>query len=477
MQSASTYCVGALMNFTRAVAAALIVAAAGFFPEGAEARTKKEVPAEFPPADYTGRQYVDSKGCVFIRANTGGLVDWIPRVTRQRQHICNAKPTFAAAPAADLPVIADPAPTAVEITVAPDPAPAPARVAAPVRSAARTAATDPLPLPAPMRAAAPAPAAEPTPVATTQRQPRFTLASLFAPRQRVVQREPVVAAPTAVVAPAPVAAPVSVAPAGVAACPGGLSISERYLGTGAGVRCGPQAISPVGPRLGSGVTVRDPGDPAAAGATQSYTRVARGSDRVVPSHVYANQQNAQKGVTVPKGYRPVWSDDRLNPKRAHQTLAGKAQMDLIWTQTVPRQLIDRASGRDVTRFFPGLTYPNTSYAQQDGAIAATPTVSSKSRQPVAVTPAARSQPKAVAKAQPKAAKATYVQVAMFAQPGNAQRTAGNLAAKGLPMRIWNAKRGGKAVQLVVVGPFADASQARGALSVVKRAGFSDAYLR
>ena len=473
MQSASTYCVGALMNFTRAVAAAFLVAAMGVLPEGAEARTKKEVPAEFPPADYTGRQYVDSKGCVFIRANTGGLVDWIPRVTRQRQHICNAKPTFAAAPSGDLPVIADPAPAAVEITVAP----AAATAAAP---AATTAAPATGVAPAPVSARATAARVD-APVAAPQRQPRFTLSSLFSPRQRVVQREPVAPAAAPVVAPAPQAAPVPVAPVGVSACPGGLSISERYLGTSAGVRCGPQAQSPVGPRRAGArtqtVVVRDPGAPITPASQFDYTRVSKGSERVVPSHVYAQQQNAQRGVSVPEGYRPVWTDDRLNPKRAHQTLAGKAQMDLIWTQTVPRQLIDRASGRDVTRFFPGLSYPHTSYQAQGDALSATPTVSSKSREPATVAPAVRSQPKAIAKAAPAAAKPTYVQVAMFAQPGNAQRTAGNLAAKGLPMRIWNAKRGGKAVQLVVVGPFASAAQAQGALSVVKRSGFSDAYLR
>ncbi|MEI4233881.1 hypothetical protein [Roseovarius sp. D22-M7] len=52
------------------------------------------IPAEFPPAGYAGRQYVDSNGCVFIRAGRSGAVTWVPRVSRTGTPICGAEPSL-----------------------------------------------------------------------------------------------------------------------------------------------------------------------------------------------------------------------------------------------------------------------------------------------------------------------------------------------------------------------------------------------
>jgi hypothetical protein len=65
-----------------------------FMPVGTVAQSFAQ-PAEFPPQGYSGKQYVDSKGCVFIRAGIDGSPTWVPRVTRSREQICNAVPTFA----------------------------------------------------------------------------------------------------------------------------------------------------------------------------------------------------------------------------------------------------------------------------------------------------------------------------------------------------------------------------------------------
>lgn len=45
-------------------------------------------PAELPPPDFLGQQYVDSRGCAFVRAGIGGEVLWIPRVSREGRQLC-----------------------------------------------------------------------------------------------------------------------------------------------------------------------------------------------------------------------------------------------------------------------------------------------------------------------------------------------------------------------------------------------------
>jgi len=60
----------------------------------AESLAKSTGPAELPPAGFAGSQFVDSKGCVYIRAGQDGAVQWIPRVNRTRQVICGFAPSF-----------------------------------------------------------------------------------------------------------------------------------------------------------------------------------------------------------------------------------------------------------------------------------------------------------------------------------------------------------------------------------------------
>ncbi|MDP3193781.1 SPOR domain-containing protein [Tabrizicola sp.] len=60
---------------------------------GVAAEAQPLQPAEVPPADYAGLQYVDSKGCMFARAGTGSQVVWVPRVSRQGVPVCGSPPS------------------------------------------------------------------------------------------------------------------------------------------------------------------------------------------------------------------------------------------------------------------------------------------------------------------------------------------------------------------------------------------------
>jgi cell division protein FtsN len=170
---------------------------------------------------------------------------------------------------------------------------------------------------------------------------------------------------------------------------------------------------------------------------------------------------------VPAGYRAAWSDDRLNPRRAQGTPAGEAAMNLIWTTTVPKRLVDGRTGQDVTGRFPGLRYPFTSYADQAAA-----GVSTRGA-PAAAAPVARPAPAAP----PAAASGRVIQVGAFAVAGNANATAARLAALGLPVQVATVRQRGRAIRLVTAGPFAGTEALTAALARVRGAGFADAYVR
>lgn len=447
-------------------------------------------PAEFPPASYKGTQYVDSRGCVYIRAGISGNVSWVPRVSRDRKQLCGQNPTSVRrTAAASAPAVKPP----VQITLDP---PKP-QAAAPAPA---------LKKPVPKKTARVQAPVKTVKVPSVTKRVRKT-----APKpvvRRVQQRTPVVVAqvapPKPVVAPKPApvrrAAPVAVQRGGNC---GVTSLSRKYINSGSNlpVRCGPQTGRIVGVQGGqtaATVVTRRAGvvsQPAQTAQPRRITSVPQGiatggtvnsGTRIVPRHVQVQRQNTQK-TTVPSGYRTVWEDDRLNPKRAEQTVGGVLATNYLWTNTVPRRLINANTRRDVTGSVP-LIYPYTDMATQQRELGTVSIVrrdgqvlkrivrnKQSSRAPVARQPvvSSRSAPVAKPKAAPQAGR--YVQVGTFGQAGNAQATAQRLKAMGLPVRVGKFTRGSKTYRLVLAGPFSrDASRA---LAQVRRAGYTDAFLR
>lgn len=85
-------------------------------------------PAELPPPDYAGEQYVDSRGCMFVRAGTAAQVIWVPRVSRDGTPSCDNPPSGRRVPVAEeigvQPYVPGQAASAAPATAdAPEPAP------------------------------------------------------------------------------------------------------------------------------------------------------------------------------------------------------------------------------------------------------------------------------------------------------------------------------------------------------------------
>lgn len=453
------------MKLTRIIAIAVILGSVGV--GGLQAQSFRSQPAEFPPLSYKGKQYVDSKGCVFIRAGIDGNVTWVPRVSRKRQSVCGFKPSNVAA-AAVQPTVSGTEPVQITLNNAP----------AQPNNAAKSAASA-LAVPATAQVGSrPIPAKRAVPVVVRQTAPK----------------------PAVVVAPRPVAVATATSrqiAVPSATCPGRSVLSQRYTGKstkGAPVRCGPQSAPIIGARVVAApvaAPIRQATRRAAANGTAVPGVMA--NTRIVPKHVAINRINTFNKVTVPKGYKMVWEDGRLNPKRAEQNLAGRSQMLLIWTNTVPRRLVNQSNGKDMTARMP-LVYPYTSierqraelgevtFATRDGQlvkrIVRNANAAPRKRAPVYSTrsSAKPSTARKEAKPAPLVIGNTYVQIGVYRDSANAQKTAQRIARMGMGARIGKSTRSGKTYLSVQAGPFAEAA-APSALGKLRGVGYSDAYIR
>jgi hypothetical protein len=362
-------------------------------------------PREQPPAGFTGQQYVDSRGCVFLRAGLGARVNWVPRVDRNRNAMCGYPPTMgggtrqvaaAAAPAPmpePAPVVRQQAPQ-VRVTAAEPPpesyVPAPVRVA-------RPAAPVVAPMPAPVEAAAPAPQSGGMRVACTTAAP-------VAQRLRLTNG-------------------------------GSVIVCTRGDGTLEGLR------APIYP----------PGSPVGASLEAPSARIVPLGQPSGIGNGGAGARVVDHTAAVPKGYKLAWEDDRLNPLRGVGTAEGQAAQDQAWTRQVPARPVAEAPRQRVVL----------------------------SAQNAPAQPAAKPRVTQSTKSVPAAASGgrLFVQVGSFGVAANADGASARLAGLGLPVARSNGRIGGKAVQVVLAGPFGSAAEAQAALSAARGAGFGDAFVR
>lgn len=324
-----------VVMFVKVLAGALLASAIGIGIVQAQSVSDVGGPRELPPASFSGQQFVDSRGCVFLRAGLGGTVNWVPRVGRDRRAMCGYPPTFGSGG------------TTAVVRAEPPAAPAPQPV---------------------VRAAAPS-GAEPPPSSYVP-----------APVQGVqVAQAPVRVAPRVAAQPmTPVAAAV-VAPV-VPATP---SFSATKIGC--------TRAAPVPQRLkltnGGTVVVCTRGDgtleglvapiyPAGAGVGASLDGGNRDVPLGQPSALVRAPEAprvATSTVRVPEGYKLAWEDDRLNPLRGVGTAEGQAMQDQVWTRKVPAELVADAPKRRVvvsTQSVPAVTVSTKSapVAAQGGRV-------------------------------------------------------------------------------------------------------------
>jgi hypothetical protein len=269
------------------------------------AQAQGRAPAEAPPPGFAGQQYVDSRGCVFIRAGHGGQVNWVARIDGTRKPICGQTPSAVKMNAARrelaAPAPAAPAPAPAPVAVAAAPAPA-AAAARPVRSTVPAASYTPPPVTY----------GAPTPLRPVQQAPR-----------------PVVAAPVPV-APKPPVAAVPAAPISrTAGCPDYAPVGKVYpLHRG-----GSLLVCASGPHRLTGLR---------AGDVERMAQIPPAPSTGYHAAPYGKARPAQVAeadlMSPPPGYKPAWRDDRLNPNRARGTAQGDQQMRQIWTGKVPQQL-------------------------------------------------------------------------------------------------------------------------------------------
>jgi len=378
------------MKITRITAVSIIWAMAGGASLQAQTIQPIARPAEFPPASFEGRQYVDSKGCVFIRAGVDGDVAWIPRVNRARQQLCGAAPSKVAGASR-----AAPAASAAEVDV----------ITLTPEARERAAAAAPVsPVVKPQRSATSTSTTE-AEVALSPAQPARTVSTPMPP---------------------------AAAPKPALARPAVLS-TARASGDPLARITPNTRILPVHVYLQR----RESED---LRVPEGY-RVAWEDDRL---NIHRAEQTIRPTVlseqaVVPEGFALAdRADNRMNQMRGVRTPAGDAQMAQIWSDSLPRRQIDKSLDKTPFVLWDAKAKYGIVPPRRGGAVSAVSTRSA----PDAVLPT------------PVAVSRRYVRAVTLADPAKARAVARDLsAATGLQMRLGSVTRNGQPYKVVIAGPF------------------------
>lgn len=394
-------------------------------------------PAELPPAGFTGQQFVDSRGCVFMRAGFSGRISWVPSIGRDRKPICN------------------------EVT----PAEASARLAqgdtsGAVASAGRPLATVASEMSAGRKTGVFAPIPVPGLYGSNVARNVGQSAAQYAPQPRIVAAQPSYSQSnttasagsnrsTGCPAIAPVLQTLPLNNGGtVMVCTRGDGTATGWVSPrfGAGARPGAAIRDNAAQQQGGGFGAA----PAAYGQGAAGGSGAGGSG----SGGYVQAVIGGQPVVAPRRagqtYVAAWPDDRLNPNRGLGTRQGWANQAQVWTLKVPaRTLVD--------------------VAQQQARRSAD--LGNAGKRLTASTMSADGQ------ASPSAGARIYVQVGTFAQAANAKTAAGRLFGVGLPVASSKGVQGGRQLVSILAGPFGSVAEANQALGMARSVGFADAFIR
>ncbi len=395
-------------------------------------------PAEMPPADFSARQYIDSKGCVFLRDDE--VNGWKARVSRDGSPICGYPPTLSARGLDGKPRLS---------VLDPDAGRSPAEMLE--EALAETVLTNLRP---------------------------GELASDPTPMEKLPDMGP---------EPDISSAPSDALKAALAAAPD----MRRSMG---------EALQP-NKRLCELLGYDGTTGPAEAGAdpSQGYCDSLPASDlsRLTFIRPVASVQSPEPAAETPVAVgtvmlgAPVAETHSATAPVAEPPTAPKAAEVAAMPKPKPPKPAD-ASLKDKPKPQPVPKMPDAKRPVSAEAAAKAPAAKAlaatalAAKDPVAAqVPAA---PVAVAtKPKPEAAPPTgagmipagarYVQVGTYADAANADRAAQAIAAMGYPVLRGKDKVGARAVQFIMAGPFNDRQSIVKAMDGIRRAGFKDAYPR